>query len=205
MASTGTRPRPAYGEARNALLNAVARVVARGGLRAATYRAVAKEAGVSHGAVSLHFGSRDVMIREAYSHAIAHEIARSGLEPQTGAIADFVANLPQAVEDNPESLLFQYELMLEAGRQPKLAEANRSQYRAFVEAAERELDRAGLKDDPALARFTAAALEGVVFHQVVGLSTREQVEEELERFREMLQAVLLIRAGDNKRLARDRR
>jgi AcrR family transcriptional regulator len=50
------RTRPARGDGRRALLEAVVRVVARHGLDALTYRAVAKEAGVTHGLVSYHFG-----------------------------------------------------------------------------------------------------------------------------------------------------
>lgn len=56
------RKRVDYGTGREALLNAAVRVVARGGLRKLTYRAVAEEAGVTHGLVVHHFGSRDALI-----------------------------------------------------------------------------------------------------------------------------------------------
>ncbi|WP_416979825.1 TetR family transcriptional regulator [Streptomyces sp. T028] len=52
----GQDTRLGYGEGRDALLIAAVRVVARDGLRKLTYRAVAAEAGVTHGLVAHHFG-----------------------------------------------------------------------------------------------------------------------------------------------------
>ena len=54
--STESQTRPGYGEGRDALLTATVRVVARRGLRNLTYRAVAEEAGVTHGLVAHYFG-----------------------------------------------------------------------------------------------------------------------------------------------------
>ncbi|MGK4578743.1 TetR family transcriptional regulator [Kitasatospora sp. HPMI-4] len=54
-----TQRRLNYGEGREALLAAAVRVVARGGLRNLTYRAAAKEAGVTHGLVVHHFGAAE--------------------------------------------------------------------------------------------------------------------------------------------------
>jgi AcrR family transcriptional regulator len=55
----------AYGDGREALLTAAVRVVARKGIRHLTYRALARQAGVTHGLVTYHFGSRDALIRAA--------------------------------------------------------------------------------------------------------------------------------------------
>ena len=179
-----------YGSGRVALLNAVAKVVARSGLRGLTYRAVAAEAGVSHGSVSLHFGSRDVMIAEAHAHAIAQGISRSSLEPGTGRIEQFVEGLAASVRENPEREIFQYELLLESRRRRDLAEETRRLFSAYTDAAARELERMGFAYDPALARFMSAALDGVVLHQAVGLQSEGETEAQIERLREMLAALL---------------
>ena len=77
-ASRSTRKRVTnYGTGREALLDAAVRVVARGGLRRLTYRAVAQEAGVTHGLVVHHFGSRDALIEEALAHAVRQSLSSS--------------------------------------------------------------------------------------------------------------------------------
>lgn len=60
----------AFGAGRQALIEATITVVARAGLRNLTYRAVAKEAGVAHGLVAHHFGSRQALIEAALQHAL---------------------------------------------------------------------------------------------------------------------------------------
>src|SRR5690349_24381102 len=89
------RRRVHYGEGREALLKAAVRVVARGGLRRLTYRAVAEEAGVTHGLVVHHFGSRDALIEAPLEHTIRTSLSTSALEPGTGQVADFAAGVPE--------------------------------------------------------------------------------------------------------------
>ncbi len=117
------RKRVTYGAGREALLNAAVRVVARGGLRKLTYRAVAEEAGVTHGLVVHHFGSRDALIEEALTHAIRSSLTSSDLETGTGRTADFSAGLTEMVESGPDLQAFQYELLLESRRRPELLTA----------------------------------------------------------------------------------
>jgi len=107
------RRRMNYGEGREALLNAAVRVVARGGLRKLTYRAVAEEAGTTHGLVVHHFGSRDALVEEALAHSIRTSLNISALEPGTGNTADFAAGVSDMVTGNPDLEAFQYELLLE--------------------------------------------------------------------------------------------
>ncbi len=66
-----------YGEGRAALLAAVVRIVAERGLRNLTYRAVAKEAGVTHGLVTHHFGTRDALIHAALEYSLETSIPPS--------------------------------------------------------------------------------------------------------------------------------
>ena len=60
---------------REGLQDAAIRLGARDGVQRASVRTIAKEAGVTEGAVYKHFGSKNDLIREAYT-AIVDEMAR---------------------------------------------------------------------------------------------------------------------------------
>ncbi|MDF2268534.1 TetR family transcriptional regulator [Streptomyces coacervatus] len=188
------RKRLQYGEGREALLNAAVRVVARGGLRKLTYRAVAEEAGVTHGLVVHHFGSRDALIEEALTHTIRTSLSTSSLEPGTGKVADFSVGLSEMVTADPDTQAFQYELLLESRRRPELLPHLRELYDEYFDATQRELSRmlpAGA--DKALTRLVFAALDGLVLHQLV-FAEPEVTDSALEELRALLR--LLDAAGD---------
>ncbi|MFJ8109117.1 TetR/AcrR family transcriptional regulator [Streptomyces sp. NPDC096132] len=195
--SRGPRKRLHYGEGREALLNAAVRVVARGGLRKLTYRAVAEEAGVTHGLVVHHFGSRDALIEEALAHTIRTSLSTSSLEPGTGKVADFSTGLSEMVTADPDTQAFQYELLLESRRRPELLPQIRELYDQYFDAAQRELSRM-LPDgaDRALTRLVFAALDGLVLHQLV-LGEPEVTDAALEELRSLLR--LLDADGDDPR------
>jgi AcrR family transcriptional regulator len=176
-----------YGTGRAALLDAAVRVVARGGLRKLTYRAVAEEAGVTHGLVVHHFGSRDALIEEAVTHAVRSSLSNSTLGLGTGKPAEFATGLTQMVESGPELQAFQYELLLEARRRPELLPQLRSLYEEYFEATRRELSR--MLPGPVergTSRLVFAALEGLVLHQLV-FGEREVTEEALTELRTLLE------------------
>lgn len=175
-----------YGTGRVALLDAAVRVVARGGLRKLTYRAVAEEAGVTHGLVVHHFGSRDVLIEEAVGHAIRSSLSVSALDTGAGTAEDFAAGLGSMVEDGPDLQAFQYELLLEARRTPELLPHLRALYEEYFDAAHHDLSR--ILSRPVgrgLSRLVFAALEGLVLHQLV-FGEREVTEEALCELRGLL-------------------
>ncbi|MEU6142895.1 TetR family transcriptional regulator [Streptomyces sp. NPDC047081] len=188
------RKRVTYGAGREALLNAAVRVVARGGLRRLTYRAVAEEAGVTHGLVVHHFGSRDALIEEALAHAIRTSLSSSALEPGTGKTEDFSVGLTEMVESGPDLQSFQYELLIEARRRPELLTHLRALYEEYFEATRRELTQMlpGPVDE-GLSRMVFATLEGLVLHQLV-FGEREIIEDALEELRGVLR--LLARERD---------
>ncbi|NEB03673.1 TetR family transcriptional regulator [Streptomyces sp. SID13726] len=198
--SRGRRPtkRLGYGEGREALLKAAVRVVARRGLRHLTYRAVAEEAGVTHGLVVHHFGSRDTLIEESLAYAIRTSLSSSLLEPGTGRPEDFVAGLTDMVEGDPDGQAYQYELLLEARRRPELLPQVRELYDEYFGASQRELSRILPGDaSPALNRLVFAALDGLVLHQVTGLGTREDTEAALTELRSLLHRLGAGRSADD--------
>lgn len=184
--SPGSRKRVHYGEGREALLSAAVRVVARGGLRRLTYRAVAQEAGVTHGLVVHHFGSRDALIEETLAHTIRTSMDTSALEPGTGKVTDFSSGVSEMVTADPDKQAFQYELLLESRRRPELLPQLRALYDEYFDATHRELHRmlpAGA--DRALARLVFAALDGLVLHQLV-LGEPEVTDAAIEELRTLL-------------------
>jgi AcrR family transcriptional regulator len=196
MATADASTRPRYGEGRRALLTAAIRVIASRGLRGLTYRAVAAEAGVTHGLVQHHFGSRDAMIHEALAYSAQESIDVSSLEPGTGRIDDLARDLAGMVADNPETPAFEYELALEARRRPELAPYVRDLYATYIAATGRELQRDGLEADPALSRLVFAALDGLVFQQLT-VSQPQETQASVDRLHEMLGALRQARAAAN--------
>lgn len=162
-AEKGSVPR---GEAREALCAALVRIVARKGLDGVTYRSVAAEAGVSHGAASYHFATRDEMIHEALQWAAEHSIQVSSIAID-GSLDGFAANLPELMSRYPEESMFSFELVLEAARRPELAPAVRATYYEFIDAVRRSLARLDFGDNLDLARVVFAAVDGLSVQHLI--------------------------------------
>jgi AcrR family transcriptional regulator len=180
-------PRPGYGEGRAALLDAAIRVVADRGLRGLTIRSVATEAGVTHGLVRHHFGSREALIEATLLRSVEMAIESSSLEPASGRIADLASELATTVDAQQEVLAFQYELLLEARRRRELLPHVRRMYDDFVAATQRELARAGISDPDAIGRVIFAALDGLALQQVV-FGERERTEAGVRTLHRLLAA-----------------
>jgi AcrR family transcriptional regulator len=158
---------PGHGERREALLSAAMRVLDRDGMRGLTYRSVAREAGVSHGLVRHHFGSRDALIHEAVLDLAERSLQSTRLESGTGRLEDLGAGTSRMITDARNLPDVDYELVLEARRRPELAPAVHALYDRYLDATRRELDRIGLADDEPLVRLVFAALDGLVIQMLV--------------------------------------
>jgi AcrR family transcriptional regulator len=172
-----------YGEGRKALLEAVIRVTASKGLRGLTYRAVAEAAGVTHGLVAHHFGSRDALIEEALDFAAQTSIDRSRLESSDPGFDGLAAELQRSVTLRPDVEAFQYELILESRRRPELLPLVERIYAAYRRAITEELGRNGLEDS-ALAHLVMAATDGLVLQQLA-FGRPEMTDGALARGREL--------------------
>ena len=179
------RQRIAYGEGREALLKAAIAVVARSGLRNLTYRAVAAEAGVAHGLVRHHFGSRDTLIKDALHYSVTQSIDTTALESGSGDLGDLARNLAAAVSDDPDIQAFQYELILEARRRPELRQDVEVIYKTYRDAVYRALSAAGI-DDRDLAELVFCTLDGLVFQQLA-LGSPGATDKGLRQLRKLLE------------------
>jgi AcrR family transcriptional regulator len=173
-----------HASGRSALLRATIVVVAAGGLRALTYRAVAAEAGVSHGLVRHHFGSRDQLIAEAMEFAIDESLRGSNMLSSALTAAEFAAGIESLADREAGIQSFQYELLHESRRRPELRPLAEQHYRAYREAISRQLARLGV-DDAELTELIWFALDGIVFKQLV---SPEDVAPALRRIRALVEA-----------------
>lgn len=113
--------------ARDAILEATLRVIAREGVGAATARAVAAEAGVSPGTVSHHFASVDELLVAALRHGsgrIVAELERLALDLPDGdaeaCARAFAGVLSESIRSHPEHHVACFEMRLLAIRRPRL-------------------------------------------------------------------------------------
>lgn len=155
---------------RDALLQATIKVVARAGLRQLTNRAVAAEAGVSHGLVRHHFGTRDQLIAEALEYAVEESLRVTSMlysaPRRRGDIAKFAAGIESVAEQQADMQAFQYELLLESRRRPELRQAVERYYETYRKSTCDRLREFGI-DDEDLADVIWLAFEGLVFRQLV--------------------------------------
>jgi TetR/AcrR family transcriptional regulator, regulator of biofilm formation and stress response len=161
-------PPPPRGEARRAILEAGVAVVARHGFDGLTYRAVAQQAGTTHGAVGYHFNTREKLIHEVALEARRLAAAGASIVPADADLDSFARDLARSADEDLDAHLFQYELSLQARRRPELAREMRSLYEDYYDLTRQALEKVGIADpDEDLVRFVFAAIDGLVIRQIV--------------------------------------
>lgn len=181
------------GSGRDALCAALVRIVARQGLDGVTYRSVAKEAGLSHGAASYHFATREQMIEEALRWSSRHSMDVSNLRGGR-SLEDFAAALPALMTRFPEEAVFSFEMTLESVRRPELAPQVRAAYFEFIDSVRESLERLGIRDGLPLARVVFAAIDGLSLQHLIYRDTGA-TEEGIEVLHEMLELMVAAAAA----------
>lgn len=174
----------ARGKGREALCRALPRVVARDGFDGVTFRAVAAEAGVTHGLASYHFGTRESMIHEALKWAVENTIEATHLRAPVDNIKYFAADVPRALSQRPEDAVFQFDVLLRALRNPALLADVRKSYNDYVDAIEESLGGCGIAGT-VIARLVFAALDGLTLQQLL-YGDRNRTEEAITVLRHLL-------------------
>jgi TetR/AcrR family transcriptional regulator, regulator of biofilm formation and stress response len=183
MATTPSRARPRGAARREALLDAVLRIVAEVGADAITHRRVAEEAGLPLASTTYYFESKEHLLTAALEHAAERDVARLhaflGHAPwdvpdPLGLVVDAILD---PLQDNDlscrASLLATYVLMLEAARRPALREIIRRWTEAYLDALSRLLERAGSTDSRSDAAILLAAADGLLLEQLASDRTAE--------------------------------
>ena len=163
-------PQQARGEERRErILRATLTVIGRAGIGAVTHRSVAEEAGVPLGSLTYWFGTKDDLLREALRRFVADEAERlRGVAAQLDAdagpadIAERYATVLEADADTtrPEQIA-QFELYLEAARNPALRDIARESFRAYEEVAVAALRAAGVEDPERVAPLFVSLADGL--------------------------------------------
>ncbi len=173
--SSSSRVRP--------LMEATLRVIGRIGIEAVTHRAVAAEAGVSVGAISHYFESRDALVESALRFAVERELGRLralSIELQSKvfdskawvhALAGWYA---REIESDAETHIACFEVFLASARDPRYRDLVREWFDTYAKTAELAMRAAGSDQPVDHARIFVATLMGLVLQQLAQRQRRFQ-------------------------------
>lgn len=156
-----------------AILEAALGLIGERGPQAVTHRAVAAAAGVSLGAITHHFASRDALVEEALRHLARREIGAlerltldlvsSGFDPEAwmAALSAHLAGRTRSVE-----MLASYELLLECARNPGLRDVMAEWTAAQTRVCVVVLREAGARAPEEQAPLMLASISGLILKQL---------------------------------------
>lgn len=156
---------------REQILRATLAVVGRGGIAAVTHRTVADEAGVALGAMTYYFESKQELLREALLLFVEEEAARlraaaDGLEADEPTPAEVGARMSAVLEADDRAQIGQFELYLEAARDPALRDAAQRCFAAYEEVSCAALRAVGVSDAERLAPLFVGLADGLGLRRV---------------------------------------
>ena len=153
---------------RRELLEAVIRLVERGGLEAVSYRAVAVEAGVPAASISYYFDGLEAMVDEALEDFVANQIERlEALELGPGRMSadELAAAVVAALWDQRAGVRAQFALYLAGEERPALRGAARRCVASYERLAHQTLSAAGIAGAEALAPVVVALIDGMALRR----------------------------------------
>lgn len=166
-------PRPRGAARREALLDAVLKVVAEVGVDAVTHRRVAEVAGLPLASTTYWFESKEHLLTAALERAAERDIERLRAfldDPTTDPIATVVRAILGPIEESTQTcrawLLATYALMLEAARRPALREVTMRWTDAYLQALAPLLAAAGSNQPRSDAELLLAAADGLLVEQL---------------------------------------
>ncbi|CAA9475758.1 MAG: hypothetical protein AVDCRST_MAG85-298 [uncultured Solirubrobacteraceae bacterium] len=153
-------------ERRERILRATLGVIARDGIAAVTHRRVAAEGGVPLGSLTYWFATKDDLLREALRLLVDEETERlrrvgEGLtdDMTPEEIAERFAEVLESSGDTDQ--LAQFELYLEAARNPALREVAQQCFAAYEDISRLALRAAGVEASGALPALFVALADGL--------------------------------------------
>ena len=187
MSATGStrksahkHPRPRGAARREALLEAVLRIVADVGADAVTHRRVAEVAGLPLASTTYWFESKEHLLTAALELAAERDIARlkefaaepaDDQDPIALAIDAIVDPVDEKLQATRGSLIATYALLLEAARRPALRAVTRRWTDAYLDVLSDLLQRAGSIDPLGDADLLLAATDGLLIAQLASGTT----------------------------------
>ncbi len=175
MIAQANTERPRGAARREALLEAVLRVVAEVGADAVTHRRVAKVAGLPLASTTYWFDSKEHLLTAALELAAERDVARlhafavayaGGTDPVEVAVTAILDPLEDSLQASRGSLVATYALLLEAARRPALQAVARRWTAAYLDVLGRLLALAGSQDPRADAELLLGAADGLLIEQL---------------------------------------
>jgi len=172
---TSTSPRPRGAARREALLEAVLRIVADVGADAVTHRRVAEVAGLPLASTTYWFESKEHLLTAALELAAERDIARlnefaaepaDDQDPIALAIDAIMDPVDENVQATRGSLIATFALLLEAARRPALRAVTQRWSNAYLDVLSDLLARAGSSDSQRDAELLLAATDGLLIGQL---------------------------------------
>ncbi len=176
--STTSSARPRGTARRDALLDAVLRVVAEVGVDAVTHRRVAEVAGLPLASTTYWFESKEHLLTAALERAADRDIERlraflgesetpePAADPLGRAVAAILGPSDESTQTSRAWLLATYALMLEAARRPALRDVTKRWTEAYLEALPPLLAAAGSSHPRSDAELLLAAADGLLVEQL---------------------------------------
>ncbi|ROO60581.1 TetR family transcriptional regulator [Micromonospora sp. Llam0] len=176
-----------YPNARETLLDAAIHIAATQGPEKVTYRSVGAQAGLSHSLVRFYFGSREVLLTQAFERAARRDAADTGLLAED--VESFGAGLVRTITEEPDRQLIQYDFLLRAVRGGGPIEPVTELYDHYIGQISGTLANLGVEDPGhPLAALVFAALDGLVLQHSIYRSA-ERTERVLDELRSILMLV----------------
>lgn len=157
------------------LMEATLRIIGRNGLDGVTHRSVAAEAGMSLGAITHHFKTRDVLVDAALQFALTREVKRLralALSLQNDAfdldswIESLVNSYARDLKASPEIHIACYETFLASARSERHRPIVVEWFATWRQSAELALKAAGSSTSRRDADLFVSTLVGIVFQQL---------------------------------------
>lgn len=157
------------------VMDATLRLIGRGGLKAVTHRAVAAEIGMSLGAITHRYGTRDLLVEAALNFALTREVARLralALKLQSDAldleawIDALVGWYAKELDSEPEIHVACYEAFLAAARDDRYRPIVAEWHQTWRRSAELALAAAGSRAPELHAGIFVSATVGIVLEQL---------------------------------------
>jgi DNA-binding transcriptional regulator YbjK len=158
---------------REALLRAAIELLGETGVKSVTHRAVAERAGVPLASTTYYFRSVNELVEEALKLHVAERVAdlegliEVALSVTGASVTQFAERMAEVLVAAPTpTLVAQYQMYLEAGRNPALRPAASEALAAFEGLIARVLAALGAQDPQGAAGAFFALLDGFALHRL---------------------------------------
>jgi DNA-binding transcriptional regulator YbjK len=157
------------------VMEATLRLIGRKGIDGVTHRAVAAEAGLSLGAITHHFASRDALVDGALRLALTREVGRLrtlalGLQAEAFDVEAWTDQLvdwySREIRDNAETHIACYEAFLAAARNTRHRAVVVEWFDTWRQSAELALRAAGSPEPRRHAELFVSTLVGMLLQQL---------------------------------------